>query len=416
MELPRRDFVKDLVALGMLPAFAPIALAASELLQQPGAAAQLARTDGAAFGFWSDFLTARSVPSPTVKAAATRGKSSTGVDRQAFFFHYTGQGLQPAMDLPPTTLLPGGDVSVSANVVAFRPGAEDRATFERLQNAQLRLDFVQTRPIFDLIDTMAWTALAALHPDRTKKLPPIQNLSFDPATTSQKMQNIVLPGGQGLWAVNLYAQQKDSFFTQLLGFITKEVDRFAPVLGLPGISTAALQSFNAFYGALHNGTEYLFQSNPVPVFATVASLNMTTASQGLPLVSGTYVLVPVAHAENLTPDVLAPFDLRQGLIVPKSTIATQSASAAAAALPNVTYATIDITVKPVQISTGTGKSGGAASASTADPAASADDASPTPAPKKPTPSGTPPAGGRGRGGTPTPTPTASPSPGRGQSG
>ena len=407
MELPRRDFVKDLVALGMLPAFAPIALAASELLQRPGAAAQLAHTDGAAFGFWSDFLTARSVPSPTVKVAATRGKSSTGVDREAFFFHYTGQGLQPAMDLPTTAMLPGGDVTVSANVVAFRPGAEDRATFERLQNAQLRLDFVQTKPIFDLIDTMAWTALAALHPDRAKKLPPIQNLSFDPGTTSQKMQNIVLPGGQGLWAVNLYAQQKDSFFTQLLGFITKEVDRFAPVLGLPGISVAALQSFNAFYGALHSGTEYLFQSNPVPVFATVASLNMTTASQGLPLVSGTYVLVPVVHAETLTPDVLAPFDLRQGLIVPKNTIATQIASAAAAALPNVTYATIDITVKPVQISTATGRSGGAGSKSTADPSASSDDASPTPKPAAP------PAGGRGRGGTPTPTPTASPSPGRG---
>jgi hypothetical protein len=374
---PRRDFMKELLAAGLFPGLAPFAQQAGRLLQQPGVAAQLLEPDPDAFTFWNDFLGSRAAPAAQAGPALARGRAD-GLEREAFFFHYGPHGIQPAMDLPSTDLLPSGDVSLSVNVVAFRPGNEDRALFERVENAQLRLDFVQETPILDFIDTMAWTALAALHADRTKKLPPLQNLAFDPGASWQKMQNIVLPGGHGLCAVNLYAQQKASFLCQLIGVITKEVDRFAPVLGLPGISTAALQSFNAFYGALHSSPEYLFKSNPVPVFATASAMTGTVASRGLPLRSGTYMLVPVAHAQTLSSDRLSPFDLSQGLLVPKNTPTNQVQMAALTTLPEITYATIDVNVKPCQ-ATSASRSGQAGTPGSA-PAAPDDGASTTPAP------------------------------------
>jgi hypothetical protein len=336
----RRDFMKDVLTAGLLlPGLSPAVAAAAEALQQSGAAAAFPDVDQAAYEFWTDFLTKRGVP-------GARG-SATGVEREVFFFHDGSQGLHAAMDLRPADLVPTGDVTVSLNVVAFKPSDADRNNFERIQNAQLRLDLAQDKPILELVDTMVWTAIAALHPDRTKKLPPLQNLAFDPGATWQKMQNIPLPGGQGLWAVNLFGQRKESFFSQLMRTITKEVDRFAPVLGLPGISTTALQSFNAFYGLCQSGVEYLLKSNPVPVFATSSAMQAGIASRSLPLRSGTYVLVPVEHAQSLGSDRLAAYELRQGYIVPKKTDSTDVWAVAAKELSDVTYATIDVNVKPV---------------------------------------------------------------------
>jgi hypothetical protein len=349
----RRDFVRDLLVAGAIPGLAPALNldALHRMIAEPQAAAVAgAELDPAAFDFWNGFLKFKTTPAaelPKPGSVTTRGVPG-GLEREAFFFHYGSQGFRPAMETPMSELVPAGDVSVGMNVVAFRPAEADRDTFERLQSAQLRLDFIQDFPIVGLLDTMAWTAVAALQPDRTKKLPPLQNLAFDPSTSWQKMQNIQLPGGQGRWAVNLYAQKKEGIFSQLLQILAKEVGRFAPVFGFPGVTTTALQSFNAFYGAFQSRPEHLFQSNPVPVFATASALQSAGTSRSLPIRSGTYVLVPLAHADQLTADRLEGLELRQGLIVPKGTPSVALYNAAGQTLPGVTYATLDLRVRPSQ--------------------------------------------------------------------
>lgn len=354
MTIARRDFVRDLLAASALPALGPAMGAIAGARPRGGSPQAALEADPDTVSFWNGFLQSTSQPAARVPTGRTRG-GPTGMEREAFFFHYQQQeGLRPAMEIAPSDLVPEGDVSVSVNVSAFKPADEDQATFERLQSAQLRLDVVQDFPILSLFDTMAWTAVAVLMPTKTKKLPPLENLSFDPSTASQKMQNIVLPQGQGKWAVNLYAQKQDGFFTQLVHVITKEIGRFAPVFSLPAISTNALQSFNSFYGAIHSKPEYLFQSNPVPVFATQAALQGAASSRRLPLRSGTYVLVPYTQAQELAAKQ-ADLELKQGLMVPKGTPSVQLYDAAKEALKTVTYATLDVTVKPTQLPCGKGK-------------------------------------------------------------
>jgi hypothetical protein len=358
----RHGVLKDLAALGALPGLSAALLshpAAAELLAAAQAQSAAPPPDPDTRQFWDNFVSATSRPaarisSSSLKTMTERGEISSS--REAFFFHYTKEGFQPAMDIPPSQLLPEGDVTVRYNVAAFKPADVDRSTLERLQNAQLRLDVLQVQPILPILETLAWTAVAVLNPDQTKKLPPLQSLSFDPGAATDKMRNIVLPGGEGRWSVNLYAQRKDSLFSQIVMGVLKDFGKFVPILGLPGITTVALDSFNRFYGAMHSRPEYLFRMNPVPVFATASALTSSGASRGLPLRTGTYVLVPIAHAVELTGSVLDGLELKQGFIVPKDTPSTHLYDAAEAALPHVTYATVDVGVQRTQL-TGPAKSG-----------------------------------------------------------
>jgi hypothetical protein len=350
--MDRREILKGLAALGAGPAIAAgipgdpalLDLLADQAQSAAGAADEDTRQ------FWDNFVGSTSRPAariPTGPPGTERGEAAS--DREAFFFHYSRVGFQPAMDIPPGQLLWDGDVTVRYSVAAFKPADRDRSTFERLQNAQLRLDVIQSRPLLPILEALAWTAVAVLNPDRTNKLPPLQSLAFDPGAGTEKMRNVVLPGGEGRWAVNLYAQRKESFFYQIIQGLLKDVGKFVPVLGLPGITTVALESFNRIYGVMHSRPEYLFRMNPVPVFATAEALTSSGASRGIPLRTGTYVLVPVAHATQLTGGVLDGLELKQGLIVPKNTPSPQLYDAAAATLPHVTYATIDVGVQRAQI-------------------------------------------------------------------
>ena len=71
-----------------------------------------------------------------------------------------------ATSIEPKELLDyNGDVQASLAVNGFRMAAEDRAQFQQLQSAQLRIDVVQTKSLMqDLLDPMAWTSLASLVP------------------------------------------------------------------------------------------------------------------------------------------------------------------------------------------------------------------------------------------------------------
>jgi hypothetical protein len=243
-------------------------------------------------------------------------------------------------------------------------GRGDQKTFERVQNAQLRVDLAQKTGIIPIIEAMAYTVVGAMRSvevqakgtaAQRKSQPVVQNISVSSDATWQKMQNIPLPGGEGRWALNLEAQRKDSLFCKVLQNVVKQGGMFFPVLGFLGIALSALQSFNNLYGALHAASVNVIQSPPLRVFATQEAVQKTGAfgsAKGILLQSGTYILIPA----NQFPD-LSQFDklaVMQGRVVPPKTSQTEMDEAAADTLRDVTYVTFDVEVTPTTLY-GTGR-------------------------------------------------------------
>jgi hypothetical protein len=355
---PRRDFMRELLSLGLIPGLGP---AAGDLFQQGTAApAPGSEPDPDSAKFWTDFLDYQSVPAAFNARSRGNAADTAGDAREPFFLHFGTRGLQPAEDLGPADLLPSGDVTVTLNVGGFRPSDADRLAFDKFVNAQLRIDVVQQQPVLDTMDLMAWCAIAAVHPDRTNKLPPLENLSFDPSAESWQ-RSITLPGGAGSWAVNIFAEKQESTFSKVLNVITGGIDRFAPALGLPEISRTALKAFNKVYSNFASRPQYLFRGNPVSVYATGAALRAQSSSlRGIPLRSGTYVIVPNDHLKYLANEKLENYELNRGLIVPQGTTTLQARDRGLTTMPQITYASIDVTVKAVQASCGTARTGQAA--------------------------------------------------------
>jgi len=319
--------------------------------------------------FWSSFGVA--AESPTAAPAGVHGRglfkkpandggsaasSSAAPGRLVDYYHYYTDpttketSLRLATTINSNELLDhDGDITASVNVNGFRMAGEDRQTFDQLQSAQLRIDVVQAQSMMpEYLDTMAWMSLAGLFPDKTGKLPPLEDMSFDPASSSQKMKQMVLPGGWGQMAVNLSMTHKDSTFFSVIKTLTSEVGKFSPLLGLPAISVTALQGFCSLYGAMEQRTTFLLNSMPRPAYATQAARE-AAASQttGLNLVAGDYALVPNAYSAQLAP-YLDKLEMRQGYLVPKGSPASASVYDLAASMkPDITYLSASIGLKPM---------------------------------------------------------------------
>jgi hypothetical protein len=314
--------------------------------------------------FWDAFGNAAESGGTSAEPAGVRGRGLTkkpadnsgaaDMARTIDFYQYDAKNttLRFATSITPNELLDHeGDVTASVNVNGFRMAGDDRQTFDKLQSAQLRIDMVQTIPIVQYLEPMAWTSLAALFPNKSGKLPPLQNLSFNPGDTWQKMQQIVLPGGAAQVAINLSMAHKESTFMTILQTLTTEIDKFAPVLGLPAISVTALKGFTSLYGAWEQRTTFLLNSLPVRAFATQAAREAAQTQSGLNLVGGDYVLVPHTFSAALTP-YLDKLELRQGYLVPKGTSTNTSVYDVATNLtPDITYLSTTIAVKPATAAT-----------------------------------------------------------------
>jgi hypothetical protein len=363
MSASRRDFLHNALMSGGFAPFLGSASGRRFFEGLLGAAGQLNDGNvGQAVGphnsqqFWDNF--GASV-APAGASNRTRGlfshkkpdASAGSLDRQIDFFHYdpTNKTLRFATAIEPKELIDyNGDIQASLAVNGFRMAAEDRAQFQQLQSAQLRIDVVQNKSLLqNILDPMAWTSLASLFPDSSGNLPPMQNLSFDPGAASQKMKQVILPGGSGQWAVNLSMAHKQSAFVGILQTLTSAVGKFAPVVGLPAISVEALQGFSSLYGAFEQRTTFLLNSFPQLGFATQQARKAAETEQGMNLVSGDYVLVPhaytsqlVAHADSL--------ELRQGYLVPKGAPTNTSIIDLALPLkPDITYLSATIGLKPI---------------------------------------------------------------------
>jgi hypothetical protein len=370
MSANRRTFLQQSLMGGGLIALLQSGASGPVLAERLLAAAAQADANGAgpAVGahnsqnFWDSFgsvADAADQPHTRGLKKAPNPDANVASGRQVDFYHYftdpkTKQtSLRLATSISPEELMDHeGDITASVNVNGFRMAGEDRATFDRLQSAQLRIDVVQSKSMMpEYLDTMAWMSLAGLFPDKSGKLPPLQDLTFDPGTTSQRMQQMVLPGGSGQLAVNLSMAHKDSMFLTVIKTLTTEVDKFSPLLGLPAISTTALKGFCNLYGAMEQRTTFLLNSMPKAAFATQAARALAQSQQtGMNLVPGDYVLVPNAYSAQLTP-FLDKLDMRQGYLVPKGAPSTTSVYDLAAVLqPDITYLSTTIGLKAMAAS------------------------------------------------------------------
>ncbi len=393
--------------------------------QLVAAAAQ--STDGGGMGsaigqhdsknFWDSFGSAAETPDTApsgvhgrglFKKPAAAGGSAVASDRVIDYYHYytdpttKEKSLRLATSIDPNELMDHeGDISASVNVNGFHMAGEDRATFDQLQSAQLRIDMVQTQSLIpNYLDTMAWMSMAGLFPDKTGKLPPLQDLTFNPSTSGGgKMNQMVLPGGSGQMAVNLSMTHKESMFYSVIKSLSSELGRFSPLIGLPAISVTALKGFCSLYGALEQRTTFLLNSMPKPAYATQAARESAQTGAGLNLVAGDYILVPNAYSAQLVP-YLDKLEMRQGYLVPKGSPKTTSVYDLAASLkPDITYLSASLGLKPfVAPPPAASKSSVPVSQTdTPDDSEPAKPASKGPAKSSGTPSGTPAKSGTTRG-------------------
>ena len=380
----RRDLLKNIFAFGTLQGLAasPVsARAFTSIFDEGSAQAINPDFDPEAYDFWSGFL--GNVASPIIPAKGQsrgRGRLSASNETQPVFLHYDPKGFKNAAELDASELISEGDVSVSLNTSTIKIAPQDQETFDHLQNAQIRVDVAQKSAILPVLEAMAYTVVSGMvsmkpaskgkskgasgseggavtssqksagakHPSGM-----VQSIAVESDAAWQKMQNIILPGGEGRWALNLEAQKKDSLMYKLLQNVIKETGQFAPMIGLPGIAISGLQSFNILYGAMHAKPVSIIKSSPLRVFATQEALQRTGApgaATGIMLKSGTYILIPA----NQTPDLdkLKDLTVMQGRIVPPKTQATQLDEAAATTLKDVTYVTFDVQAKPARLFTG----------------------------------------------------------------
>jgi hypothetical protein len=361
-----------MLAVGTVPGFvaSPAATRALAALSDPSAAQELNPDfDQKAYDFWSGFLSSDADPI----LFRTRGGSPDS-SLQPVFWHFDDQeGFRYAAALETDRLIPQGDVVVSLNTSAVKIAPQDQSAFDRLENAQIRVDFCQKKSILPaVLEPLAYTFVSGMtssagrarsktprsggttKPGPSGRSASVQSVSVSDDPTWQRMQNILLPGGQGRWALNLEAQKKDSLFHKIIQVLAGGVRAFAPLIGLPGIGVTGLRSFNALYGAIHAGPVEIIKSNPQRVFATQDAVQKTGSPEsvsGLMLRSGTYILIPVQRAP--APDQLRHLHVIQGRVVPqevrRETLGPDLDAAAADTLPGVTYVTFEIEVQPTSI-------------------------------------------------------------------
>src|ERR1039457_5080326 len=154
----RRNFFKQLLAAGTLQGLiaSPGFGRAGALLHQDMAKDINPDFDAQAYSLWSDYLSSSAQPS-----VGANGQSRGGarpVDLQPVFLHYgPDEGFKNAAELDPSKLVSAGDVMVSVNTSTVKVAEEDYKTFQRLQNAQIRIDVAQKAAIIPILEAMVYT-------------------------------------------------------------------------------------------------------------------------------------------------------------------------------------------------------------------------------------------------------------------
>jgi len=357
MTLSRRSFVVDASYLGLLTALLP-ELAAAQAATPQGAAED---TPHDSYDFWNGFFDSVNPLSHNYgQKSATRGPGDQLPDPAAEtqYLHYKSDAklLRYATDIPKDELLDhDGDVSVSIALSQYQPS--NSGGDASIRAAQLRVDTTQIHPYMNIIAPLAWTAIASLEPNKAGRVS-LEQLGFRAPQAQQGTSKIMLTQGTGKVAVNVSKAAKTSIFVKALNIIMEGAKMAAPLVTLPAISVPALSAFTEVLSYWEDRTRFIMAGNLTTAVATQQAMNdPDREDRYIGLLSGDYLMVPQKHTEELAKE-LPNLDLVQGYLVRKDADPSQPLQVRAQnALPGITYASMRVSVAPLDASS-SGKSAG----------------------------------------------------------
>jgi hypothetical protein len=344
MNLSRRDLMSEASIMGLLAAMAP---------ELKAAQAEASKTSGDdaphdSFNFWNGFFDGMDPAKGQV--AVSRGPADQlpdpAVQTQYLQYQTDKKTLRYATEIGKDELLDHpGDVAVGIKLSQYRPAAGTAGPNNSA--AQLRMDTTQLTPFKNLMSPLAWSSIASIVTDKSGFVS-LDRLGLKTTTATQGMNKILLTNGTGRMAVNISRAPQESKFVKVLNVIMQGLKTAAPLVTLPAISIPALTAFTQAMSYWEDRTKFIMAGNLMPAVATQPAL--ADPSRGNPylgLVSGDYLMVAQQHADELAKE-LPNLDLVQGYLVRKD--ADQNIpleKRAAAAIPDVTYFSMRVSVSPV---------------------------------------------------------------------
>jgi hypothetical protein len=362
MTLSRRSFFADASALGMLAALLP------ELAAAQAAAPQGPPEDAPhdSYDFWNGFFDSVNPYSHNYgKKSASRGPKDQLPDpgAETHYLHYRSDAkrLRYATDIEKEELLDhDGDVAINIAISQFRPGGGGESN---IRASQLRVDTTQIHPYMNILSPLAWTAIASLTPDKAGKVS-LDQLGFKSIQATQGTSKILLTRGTGKLAVNVSRAPSTSVFVKALNIMMTGAKIVVPMVSLPAISVPALSSFTELLSYWEDRTRFIMSGNLTTAVATQQAMNdPEREDRYIGLLSGDYLMLPQSHTEELAKE-LPNLDLVQGYLVrkdadPNLPLQTRAQSA----VPGITYASMRVSVQPLDASAATSKPAAAAGSS-----------------------------------------------------
>jgi uncharacterized membrane protein YgcG len=358
MTVSRRRFVADASLFGIFTALLPELAAAQDRAPQVLAD----DTPHDSYDFWNGFFDSVNPLSPNYgNKAASRGPADQLPDPAAEtqYLHYCDprKSLRYASDIAKDELLDhDGDVSVSIALSQYRPATSNGEPNTRA--AQLRVDTTQIHPYMNIIAPLAWTAIASLEPSKAGKVS-LDQLGFRNPQAQLGTSKILLTQGTGKLAVNISKAGSGSIFVKALNIMLQGAKIAAPLVTLPAISVPALSAFTEALSYWEDRTRFIMAGNLTTAVATQQALSdPEREARFIGLLSGDYLMVPQKHTDELAKE-LPNLDLVQGYLVHKDADPSLPLQTRAEnVVPGVSYASMHVSVAPLDASSSAKPEGG----------------------------------------------------------
>ena len=358
MTVSRRRFVADASLFGIFTALLPELAAAQDRAPQVLAD----DTPHDSYDFWNGFFDSVNPLSPNYgNKAASRGPADQLPDPAAEtqYLHYCDprKSLRYASDIAKDELLDhDGDVSVSIALSQYRPATSNGEPNTRA--AQLRVDTTQIHPYMNIIAPLAWTAIASLEPSKAGKVS-LDQLGFRNPQAQLGTSKILLTQGTGKLAVNISKAGSGAIFVKALNIMLQGAKIAAPLVTLPAISVPALSAFTEALSYWEDRTRFIMAGNLTTAVATQQALSdPEREARFIGLLSGDYLMVPQKHTDELAKE-LPNLDLVQGYLVHKDADPSLPLQTRAEnVVPGVSYASMHVSVAPLDASSSAKPEGG----------------------------------------------------------